>query len=242
MKRILLGIFLTVSMLSFSEAMRTPYRDKKKEDMELVFILDRSGSMGGLESDTIGGYNSTLEKQKKASKGKVYVTTVLFDDRYEMLYKDVPVSEVKPLTEDEYFVRGSTALLDAVGKTVTQLKNDRSRVSRNKRAGKVLIVIITDGMENASREYTNAAVKRLIEAQKADKWEFLFLGANIDVAEAAGNIGIESERAVRYKSDSIGTQNNYKVLDKVINNYRNGTGISDDWKKEIEEDVQKRGQ
>ena len=148
--------------------------------MELVFIMDRSGSMGGLESDTIGGYNSMLNKQKKEEKGEVYVTTVLFDDQYELLHDRISISKVKPITDKDYYVRGSTALLDAIGKTVAKVKAEQNKLGKEK-SKKVLFIIITDGMENASKEYSVAAVKNLIETQKKkDKWEFLFLGANID--------------------------------------------------------------
>ena len=151
--------------------------------------------MGGLESDTIGGYNSMLSKQKNQKKGKVYVTTVLFDDEYELLHNQVSIEEMKPITEKEYYVRGSTALLDAIGKTIMQVKANQDK-KENK--DKVLFVIITDGLENASKEYRKDLIKKMIEERKEkDKWEFLFLGANIDAIGAAGELGIESSRAVR---------------------------------------------
>lgn len=240
MKKILLGILFVVSVCSFAEIVQFRSRTKSKDDLELVFILDRSGSMSGLETDTIGGYNSMLKKQKNSTKGEVYVTTVLFDDKYELLYNDIPISRVKTLTDKEYYVRGGTALLDAVGKTISELKNSRNMLAKNKRAGKVLFIIITDGLENSSKEYTYTKIKQLIEAQKKEKWEFLFLGANIDAIGVAEELGISPERAVKYKSDSIGTQKNYKVLDKVIQEYRLNDEINDSWKKEIEEDVKNR--
>ena len=180
MKKILLGMFLLLSIFTFSKvsAKKLQKKNNKQEDVELVFILDRSGSMGGLESDTIGGYNSMLSKQKNQKKGKIYVTTVLFDDEYELLHNQVSIEEMKPITEKEYYVRGSTALLDAIGKTIMQVKANQDK-KENK--DKVLFVIITDGLENASKEYRKDLIKKMIEERKEkDKWEFLFLGANIN--------------------------------------------------------------
>ena len=207
MKRILTVALMLMSVSAFAKApAKTDQKNKnnKPKDVELVFILDRSGSMGGLESDTIGGYNSMLSKQKMEKTGKVSVTTVLFDDQYELLYNQVPIEKVSPMTEEEYYVRGSTALLDAIGKTVMQVKANQDKKEIK---DKVLFVIITDGMENASREYRVEQVKKLIEERKEkDNWEFLFLGANIDAIGAAQNIGIDSSRAVRFKSDKKGQQ------------------------------------
>ena len=242
MKKILTGIFILMSVLTFSEVSTKKVQNNKNnkpKDVELVFILDRSGSMGGLESDTIGGYNSMLSKQKKEKTGKVSVTTVLFDDQYELLYNQVPIEKVSPMTEKEYYVRGSTALLDAIGKTVMQVKSNQDKKEIK---DKVLFVIITDGMENASREYRTEQVKKLIEERKEkDNWEFLFLGANIDAIGAAQNIGIDSSRAVRFKSDKKGTVKNYEVLNEAIKEVRNGYQLNDSWKNEIEEDVKNRG-
>ena len=234
MKKILLGMFLLLSVFTFSKvsAKKLQKKNNKQEDVELVFILDRSGSMGGLESDTIGGYNSMLSKQKNQKKGKVYVTTVLFDDEYELLHNQVSIEEMKPITEKEYYVRGSTALLDAIGKTIMQVKANQDK-KENK--DKVLFVIITDGLENASKEYRKDLIK------EKDEWEFLFLGANIDAIDAAGELGIESSRAVRYKSDKKGTAKNYDVLNKAVEEIRAGNGIKDSWKEEIERDVKNRG-
>ena len=161
MKKILLGMFLLLSVFTFSKvsAKKLQKKNNKQEDVELVFILDRSGSMGGLESDTIGGYNSMLSKQKNQKKGKVYVTTVLFDDEYELLHNQVSIEEMKPITEKEYYVRGSTALLDAIGKTIMQVKANQDK-KENK--DKVLFVIITDGLENASKEYRKDLIKKMI--------------------------------------------------------------------------------
>lgn len=243
MKRILTVALMLMSVSVFAKApAKTDQKNKnnKPKDVELVFILDRSGSMGGLESDTIGGYNSMLSKQKKEKTGKVSVTTVLFDDQYELLYNQVPIEKVSPMTEEEYYVRGSTALLDAIGKTVMQVKANQDKKEIK---DKVLFVIITDGMENASREYRTEQVKKLIEERKEkDNWEFLFLGANIDAIGTAQNIGIDSSRAVRFKSDKKGTTKNYEVLNEAIKEVRNGYQLNDSWKNEIEEDVKNRGE
>lgn len=243
MKRILTVALMLMSVSVFAKApAKTDQKNKnnKPKDVELVFILDRSGSMGGLESDTIGGYNSMLSKQKKEKTGKVSVTTVLFDDQYELLYNQVPIEKVSPMTEEEYYVRGSTALLDAIGKTVMQVKANQDKKEIK---DKVLFVIITDGMENASREYRVEQVKKLIEERKEkDNWEFLFLGANIDAIGAAKDIGIDSSRAVRFKSDKKGTAKNYEVLNEAIKEIRGGYQLNDSWKNGIEEDVKNRGE
>jgi von willebrand factor type A domain-containing protein len=243
MKRILTVALMLMSVSAFAKApAKTDQKNKnnKPKDVELVFILDRSGSMGGLESDTIGGYNSMLSKQKKEKTGKVSVTTVLFDDQYELLYNQVPIEKVSPMTEEEYYVRGSTALLDAIGKTVMQVKANQDKKEIK---DKVLFVIITDGMENASREYRADQIKKLIEERKEkNNWEFLFLGANIDAIGAAKDIGIDSSRAVRFKSDKKGTAKNYEVLNEAIKEIRGGYQLNNSWKNEIEEDVKNRGE
>ena len=243
MKRILTVALMLISVSAFAKApAKTNQKNKnnKPKDVELVFILDRSGSMGGLESDTIGGYNSMLSKQKKEKTGKVSVTTVLFDDQYELLYNQVPIEKVSPMTEEEYYVRGSTALLDAIGKTVMQVKANQDKKEIK---DKVLFVIITDGMENASREYRADQIKKSIEERKEkNNWEFLFLGANIDAIGAAKDIGIDSSRAVRFKSDKKGTAKNYEVLNEAIKEIRGGYQLNNSWKNEIEEDVKNRGE
>jgi uncharacterized protein YegL len=178
----------------------------KKGLTELVFSLDKSGSMGGLESDTIGGYNSMFAKQQ-AVEGEAQVTTVLFDNNYELLHDRIDIKAVSPITEREYQVGGSTALLDAIGRTIHKIGNAQKNTAEDYRAEKVVFVIITDGEENASREYTSDKVKAQIERQKSRYgWEFIFLGANIDAVETAGRFGIAPDRAVDYLADSEGTE------------------------------------
>jgi len=212
----------------------------KKGLTELVFILDRSGSMSGLESDTIGGYNGLLEKQKQEG-GEAVITTVLFDDHGELLPDRSNLRGVAPITEKEYFVRGSTALLDAIGKTISKIGNAQKHTAEEERAERVLFVITTDGMENASREYSLKLVREMIERQKTRYgWEFLFLGANIDAAETAESFGIHRDMAVNYNPDGEGTQLNYQVLSDVVTSFRDGATIHENWKATIEKDHKKR--
>lgn len=175
---------------------------------EIIFLLDRSGSMSGLESDTIGGFNGLIEKQRRL-KGKTLVTAVLFDDKYELLWNGRDAGTIK-LTESEYFVRGRTALLDAVGKTILDVGYRFSRMQEHERPGKVIFVITTDGLENASREFTYAKVRELIRHQQEKySWEFIFLGANIDAVKEAGNIGICADNAISYEATSAGVEAMY---------------------------------
>ena len=207
---------------------------------ELVFILDRSGSMAGLEADTIGGYNAMLEKQR-AVPGEARVTTVLFDNQYELLHDRIDLRAVAPITEKEYFVRGSTALLDAVGSTIEKIGNAQKRTAKPYRADKVIFIIITDGMENASHTFDYTKVKAMVECQKQEfGWEFIFLGANIDAVETAGHFGIDADRAVNYHSDSEGTALNYEVLSETICAVRCSQPLGCDWKKRIDEDYKRR--
>jgi uncharacterized protein YegL len=208
----------------------------KKFKTELVFILDRSGSMSGLETDTIGGFNSMLEKQKKV-EGEARVTTVLFDDRYDLLHDRFDLMEVKKLSEEDYFVRGSTALLDAIGITIEKMVNVQKHQSEQNRADKVIFVIITDGMENASRHYNHRMIQQLIRhEEELFGWEFIFLGANIDAEAEAGKIGIRKERAANYNADSIGTHMMYKSMDAAISESRKGKEFNKKWKEEMEKD------
>ena len=191
----------------------------KKGLTELVFILDRSGSMSGLESDTIGGFNGMLMKQKK-EEGEVNVTTVLFDDAIEVIHDRFPLDVVEPLTDEDYYVRGCTALLDAVGSTVKKVENIQKRLPEEMKAEKIIFVITTDGQENASHEYTYKMVKELIEQNQKTGWEFIFLGANIDAVKEASNLGIRQKRAVTYRNDSKGVQLNYMVAGNIVSNLR----------------------
>ena len=212
----------------------------KSNRTELVFILDRSGSMCGLEADTIGGYNAMLEKQKKEA-GEAIVTTVLFDDQYELLHDRIDLRGIAPITDREYYVRGSTALLDAIGKTIQKIANIQKRTAPEFRADRVLFVITTDGHENASREYSYSKVKALLERQKKQyDWEFLFLGANIDAIATAQRFGIEADRAVDYHADGEGTQLNYQVLSETVSCVRAGAPIKENWKQRIEENFRSR--
>ncbi|MCK8060744.1 MULTISPECIES: vWA domain-containing protein [unclassified Fusibacter] len=212
----------------------------KKDLTELIFILDRSGSMSGLESDTIGGYNAMLAKQAKVT-GEVIITTVLFDDEYELLHDRINLRGVKPITEKEYFVRGSTALLDAVGKSIQKIVNVQSNTSEDEKAEKVLFVITTDGLENASREYSYKKIKAMIEKQKKRyDWEFIFLGANIDAVSEAEKFGIYSNRAAQFHNDKKGIELNYQAVSEAICELRSNRSISEDWKRKIDKDYSKR--
>ena len=207
---------------------------------ELVFILDRSGSMCGLEADTIGGFNSMVEKQK-ALEGKCYVSTVLFDDKSDVIHDRLDLQQVPALTDKEYFVRGCTALLDAVGGAIHHIGNVHKYARPEDVPSKTLFVITTDGMENASRKYSLEKVKNMITRQKEKyNWEFLFLGANIDAVETARSFGISEDRAVTYLSDKEGTSLNFKVMDSAIQCYRTSSVINKDWKDDIEKDAKKR--
>lgn len=208
---------------------------------EIIFILDRSGSMSGLESDTIGGFNSLINKQKK-EEGQAIISTVLFDDRSEVLHDRVPLDKIKPMTDEEYYVRGCTALLDAVGGAIHHIGNVHKYAREEDRPEKTLFVITTDGMENSSRRYNYEKVKSMIERQKEKYgWEFLFLGANIDAVEVAGRFGISEDHAANYHCDEEGTALNYEVLSEAICQVRMCSApLSSDWKKRIDEDYEGR--
>ena len=213
----------------------------KKNLTEIVFILDRSGSMGGLESDTIGGYNSLIEKQKR-EEGDAVISTVLFDDRQEVLHDRVSLDKINPMTDREYYVRGSTALLDAIGGAIHHIGNVHKYARPEDVPERTLFIITTDGMENCSREYSYEKVRHMVERQKKKfGWEFIFLGANIDAVQVAGQFGVEADRAVEYQCDGEGTAINFKVLSKVVSSVRRRESLSSDWKAEIEEDYRKRG-
>lgn len=207
---------------------------------EVVFILDRSGSMGGLESDTIGGFNSMIEKQKKET-GEALVSTVLFDHMIDVIHDRVPIQKIEPMTDKDYYVRGSTALLDAIGGAIHHIGNVHKYAREEDVPEHTLFVITTDGMENASRAYDSSTVKKMIERQKEKYgWEFLFLGANIDAVETAQHLGIGADYSVNYCADSKGTQLNYDVLSAAVSSVRCNTKLDATWKQLIEEDFQSR--
>ncbi|MGN8626021.1 vWA domain-containing protein [Bulleidia sp. HCP3S3_F2] len=213
----------------------------KYETSELVFILDRSGSMSGLEKDTIGGFNSLIQKQSK-EKGKCYVSCVLFDDVQEVIYDRVPLNEVKKMTQKQYYARGCTALLDAMGGAIHHIGNVH-KYSKEE-IGKTLFIIITDGLENSSKRYTYVTIKQMVERQKEKYgWEFIFIGANMDVIQEANKFGID--QAVRYACDEEGTELNYSVLSENIIKMRTTVGnakesLPNDWPHKIREDYHKR--
>lgn len=213
----------------------------KKNSTELVFILDKSGSMAGLESDTIGGFNSMLEKQKKVD-GECRITTVLFDNRYELLHDRIDIQAVSPMTEKEYQVGGSTALLDAIGRTIQKLIHVQKSTAEEYRAENVMFVIITDGAENASREYSAGKVKAMIEEEKAKYgWEFVFLGANMDAVETAGRFGISADRVADYVPDEAGTALNFAMMSDAVAGFRECRAIPSETLEAIRADKKKRG-
>ena len=208
---------------------------------EIVFILDRSGSMAGLEDDTIGGFNAMVEKQKK-EPGEAVLSAVLFSNDNTVIYDRTDIRKVEPLTDKQYFVGGSTALLDAIGGAVHHIGNVHKYAREEDRPAKTVFVITTDGMENASRRYSYSQVQRMVKRQQERYgWEFLFLGANMDAISAARSFGIREDRAVRYACDSAGTSLNFEVASKTIARVRSGQEIEADWCAEIEEDYGKRG-
>lgn len=214
---------------------------------EIVFILDRSGSMGGLESDTIGGFNSMIAKQQQ-EEGEAVVSTVLFDDKTDVIHDRVPIGDVKKLTEEDYYVRGCTALLDAVGGAIHHIGNIHKYARDEDRPVKTLFVITTDGLENTSRHYSFEDVKKLIKRQQEKyHWEFLFLGANMDAIEVAGNMGISRDRAANFHCDEVGTALNYQVLEAAVTRVRKCkaadiamTFAGGAWKADIDRDYEKR--
>ena len=212
----------------------------KKNLKELVFILDRSGSMAGLENDTIGGFNAMIEKQKK-EPGEALISTVLFDTECDVIHDRIHIQEITPLTQDTYYVRGCTALLDAVGKAIHHIGNVHKYAREEDRPEKTLFVITTDGMENASREYSYNQVRRMIQHQKEKYgWEFLFLGANIDAAKEAARFGIDKDCAADYHADSKGTAVIYSAVNDAVCSIRADQPISAKWKRSIDADFQKR--
>ena len=220
----------------------------KKGLTEIVFILDRSGSMSGLEGDTIGGYNSMIDKQKK-EEGEVLISTVLFDGETEVLHDRIPLDKIGPITDREYYVRGSTALLDAVGGAIHHIGNVHKYAREEDVPEKTLFIITTDGMENSSRNYSYDKVKKMIERQKERyHWEFIFIGANIDAVSVAGRFGVDKHHAVTYECDSEGTALNFKVMNKMVSRARsaknamamNEAFCSEEMLDEVREDYRRR--
>ena len=212
----------------------------RKDLTELVFILDRSGSMAGLEEDTVGGFNAMIEKQK-AEPGEAFVSTVLFDNVSQVIHDRVPLEKLTPMTRKEYYVRGCTALLDAVGSAIHHIGNVHKYAREEDRPEKTLFVITTDGMENASREYTYSRLKAMIQRQKEKHgWEFIFLGANIDAAKEAARFGIDADRAANYHADQEGTAVIYKAVSEAVCELRACRPMTTEWKHSIDEDYKKR--
>ena len=212
----------------------------KNNTTELVFILDKSGSMSGLEADTIGGFNTMIEKQKQEA-GLCYVSTVLFNNQCEVIHDRVKLTDVQPMTGKDYFVSGCTALLDALGGAIHHIGNVHKYARPEDVPAHTLFVITTDGMENASRHYNSEHVKQMIERQKVKYgWEFLFIGANIDAVETAARYGIDENRAVNYNADSVGTRTVFAGVSEAVRNVRACACVSDDWSAGIAEDHRKR--
>jgi len=206
---------------------------------ELVAVLDKSGSMGGLEDDTIGGYNALLEKQREV-EGKCLVTTVLFDHEYSVLHDQVDLSQVRPLTRREYQAGGSTALLDAMGLTIQRVADRQQQAQGEKKDAKVLFVVITDGEENSSVEFSVQRVRELVEAQKQRGWEFIFLGANMDAISVASRYGIDASRAQSFHADHQGVTLNFAAMSEAVADYRRSGRVSTNWKRQIDADYQQR--
>lgn len=211
----------------------------KKNLTELVFILDRSGSMSGLEDDTIGGFNSFIEKQKGVD-GECLVSTVLFNQTSDVIYDRVSLQEIRKMTRDDYLPSGCTALIDAMGDAIHHIRNVQRYIREEDVPEKTVFVIITDGMENASKRYSSDDVKKMVSQQKEAGWEFLFLAANIDAVETAKHYGIDEDRAVRFHSDSKGTKKNYQVLSDAVIHLREEKCMAADWCAEIAEDYENR--
>ena len=212
----------------------------KKNLTEMVFILDRSGSMAGLEPDTIGGFNAMIEKQKQ-EEGEALVSTVLFSGESTVIHDRVDIRKVEPLTEKQYHVYGCTALIDAIGQAIHHIGNVHKYAREEDKPEHTIFIITTDGMENASRLYASEEVKKMIEKEKkVYGWEFLFLGANIDAVETAGRFGIGSDRAVRFHNDPRGIRLNYETVSRTVGRMRACAPIESNWKEEIEEDYRNR--
>ncbi len=214
--------------------------EKRNNITELIFILDRSGSMSGLESDTIGGFNAMIEKQNR-EEGECLVSTILFDNETEVLHDRVKLSEIRPMTDNDYTVRGCTALIDAIGGAIHHIGNIHKYARNEDVPEHTLFVIATDGMENASHRYSAERVKNMIKRQKEKYgWEFLFIGANIDAVETAENFGISKDRAVNYNADKTGTEVLYSSVSRAVTELRSNHRVTEAWKERIEEDYNSR--
>lgn len=212
----------------------------KKDLVELVFILDRSCSMSGLEEQTIGGFNRLISEQKEV-KGEAIVSTVLFDDAFEVIHNRLPIQRIESMTSKEYYVRGSTASLDGIGRSIVKIRHIHQKLDEEAKPEKTLFFIITDGMENASKEFDYTHIKDYIELQKEKYgWEFIFMGANIDAIKTAKKFGVDSNRAVQYHSDEQGTNLNYRVMSETIRELSVNKTIKEDWKSDIDKDYLKR--
>ncbi len=212
---------------------------KKNNITELVFILDRSGSMNGLEGDTIGGFNSLIEKQRKET-GECFVTTVLFDNEIKTLHDRVELREIKDMTEEDYCVGGSTALIDAIGTSIEKIDGIHRYIRAEDVPEHTMFVIITDGMENASRRFSSREVKKMIEKHKKSGWEFLFIGANIDSVETARHFGISEDRAVNYHADKQGTAVAYECVSRAVGAVRKCAPLAKSWSEDIDKDYRSR--
>ncbi|MCR4634335.1 MAG: VWA domain-containing protein [Erysipelotrichaceae bacterium] len=212
----------------------------KKDLTELVFILDRSGSMSGLESDTIGGFNSFIEKQKE-TEGECLVSTVLFNQKSRVIHDRIDLKEIDKMTKSDYLASGTTALMDAMGDAIRHIRNVHKYIRKEDVPEKTVFVIITDGLENASHKYSSDEVKKMVKAQKEKGWDFLFLAANIDAVETAKSYGIEEEYSVDFTNDQTGVKKNFETLAKAVTSYRMEKCIAADWSDEIKKDHKKRG-
>lgn len=210
------------------------------DGLELVFILDRSGSMGGLEKETIDGFNNLIETQKE-KPGEVLVSTVLFDNRFEVLHNRIPIEKVSKMTEETYYVRGTTALLDAIGRSILKIRKVHNELGPEKAPKKTLFFILTDGYENASKEFDSTRIKDYIELQKEKYgWEFIFMGANIDAVETGRKFGLDESKTVNYHADEQGVHLNYRVMSDAVTQMRVYSYVESDWKKEIDADFKSR--
>ena len=211
----------------------------KKNLTELVFIMDRSGSMSGIEKDCVGGFNSMIRKQKKED-GECLVSTILFNNNDQVIHDRIPLSEIKDMKEDDYVPSGCTALIDALGNSIRHISDVHRYIRKEDVPEHTIFVITTDGLENASKKYSSDEVKKMVEGKKEEGWEFVFLAANIDAVETAKSYGIDEDRAVNYVCDEVGTRKNFDTLGKAIRSFRKCGAMADNWAEEIKEDYEAR--